>query len=273
MPTWLSPATSNVQTSPSPATSSLDPEQTELTDPSPSPATSNFRKQTERPAPSPATSSLDQKQTDLPVPPPSPATAGLFHEPVEPEEYGSFNLSGEVVAVPTYFQAGAQTLVDASVTEIVRLLPAFLAGGIRRRGPYAAVALAFPEISTAHLECQMSMEIISSKVEYLALELFGAQLEIDTGLRYLYLPGGAKVCPGPTFMVRGGRIANMCSLFGKELATELATAKSYQQAVEQGHDHTTSVSMLVSHRAEAGAIILLNLGIRAATFLRDRLFI
>ena len=42
-----------------------------------------------------------------------------------------------------------------------------------------------------------NIEVTSNKIKYITIKLFGAYLEVDTELRYVYLDTGAKVLTNP----------------------------------------------------------------------------
>lgn len=118
----------------------------------------------------------------------------------------------------------------------------------------------------------MALDITDNKVEHIAKELFDVHLETTAGLRYVYLPGGAKVLPNPKLTLRGCRYDIISSVFGPHASSAIAASPTYQDDIKQGRDRTGCVSMVISHRALEGAIIFASLGPREGTLIGDRLY-
>ena len=118
----------------------------------------------------------------------------------------------------------------------------------------------------------MSIEVTENKVEHLADKLFGVHLETNAGLRYLYLPRGAKVLPNPNFTLRGCQHDTISPFFGPETYRAITANPYYQDEVKQGYDYTDCVSMLISQRASEGATFLLSLAPMEGTVIKNKLY-
>ena len=186
-----------------------------------------------------------------------------------------------------YFTEDQHILVNASLLEATKLFPRDLSDAIKRNPSprngdtlVAAISMTFPNTpstktqSTTVFECQMAIEITDDKVSHFARELFGVRLETRAGLRYMCsAAGGSKVLPNPKFTLQGCRRDIIPSAFGPEPATAIITSTMYQEDVRQCRDCTDSVSMVVSHRADDGAVIYVSLGLWEGTQIRKKLYV
>ncbi|KAK5245247.1 hypothetical protein LTS06_009299 [Exophiala xenobiotica] len=179
-----------------------------------------------------------------------------------------------------YFVEDKHVLVNASIAETKRLFPPYLSEAIKRI-PHpgnenrlaAAIAMTFPNAPvTNKLRCQMALEVTSNKVEHMAKELFGVHLETTAGLRYIYLPGGAKVLPNPNFTLRGCRHETIAATFGPETYSAITASPAYQDEVMEERDRTDCVSMVISQGASDGATVLASLGPMEGTVIKTRLY-
>lgn len=118
----------------------------------------------------------------------------------------------------------------------------------------------------------MTIDIMDNKVEHLASVLFGVHLETNAGLRYVYLPGGAKILPNPNFTIRGCLPDQIRSTFGSEIHHGIVANPDYQDEVKQGYSRTDCVSMLISQEASNGATFLLSLAPMEGTEIKNRLY-
>ena len=179
-----------------------------------------------------------------------------------------------------YFSHGTHVLLNASLEDASRLFPLYLAGAVKRvpdpsngDSLAASIAMIFPDHPSTHkLGCQMMLEITANKVEHIAREIFQAHVETTAGLRYVCLPGGAKIVPNPQVIIQGCRHDIISLNFGTETFHAISANPVYKDEIKQGHDHTDCVSMVVPHNAHEGAHILLFLAPREGTLIRDRLY-
>lgn len=178
------------------------------------------------------------------------------------------------------FSQDAHILVNACLDECSQLYPPYLAGAIRRvpdlnnqNSLAASIAMVFPDYPSAvKFGCQMTLEIMPNKVEHVGREIFQAHIETTGGLRYIYLPGGTKILPQPQVTIQGCPHSAISLNFGNETFQAIRANPAYQDEVRQGRDRTDCVSMVVSHKADEGALILLSLAPREGTLIRDRLY-
>ncbi|CAN8104472.1 unnamed protein product [Discula destructiva] len=166
-------------------------------------------------------------------------------------------------------------LLNASISECIQLFPSYLAGAVRREaGPghkvNAAVSITLPH--RGWTGCTMMVEVISSKIDYIARELFGAHLEVVDGFRYLYLSEGAMATPDPRLVLRGCRLDVLRPFFGSYVADAIRITQACQRDIMEGRDHTSCVSMVINHAANSPAEVSITLRLKEGALLRDRLY-
>lgn len=199
------------------------------------------------------------------------------HSPVEE---ASLTLTQKLFEIPDRFAEHKQVLVNASLTATIRLFPPYLASAVKRiikpgseDALVAAISMSFPNaLFMDKFWCQMSLEIMDNKIERVAWELFGAHLETTAGLRYVCLPGGAKVLPNPHFTLRGCQRDIISSFFGREMSRGIEESPTYQDEIKRACACTDCVSMVISQRSQDGAILFLSLGLREGTLLSEKLY-
>lgn len=173
-----------------------------------------------------------------------------------------------------YFDNG-HALVNASITECIQLFPPYLAGAIKRKtgtggNVNAAVSMLLPSLGQAG--CIMKIEVISSKIDHIARELFGAHLEIDNTSRYLYIAGGSMVIPDPRLILKGCRVDILRPFFGASVADAVSATAACRKEIQEGRNHTTSVSMAINRAADCPAELYAALRLKEGALLRARLF-
>lgn len=170
--------------------------------------------------------------------------------------------------------------MHASLAEAIHLFPPYLSGAVKRipdtvneNALVAAIAMTFPAAqATKRFGCHMTLDITENKVEHIARELFHAHLETTEGLRYVCLPGGAKVLPNPHFTLRGCRHEIILPIFGPETSGAIMASPVYREEFRQGRNCTDCVSMVISHGAHDGGSIIVTLGLREGALLKDKLY-
>ncbi|KAG6354866.1 hypothetical protein INS49_003947 [Diaporthe citri] len=189
----------------------------------------------------------------------------------------SASTSAGVLNPIEFFSEERHVLKYASIAECASIFPPYLARAIVRRTlPHnsgtlgAAISMALP--FQGFTKCLVRIEVTSSKVEHIAQELFGAQLETEHGVRYLYQPNGQKITPYPRLLLRECRLDNIGSFFGSELADAIFATPVYQMDIQKRNGYTSCVSMAISSVADESADIFILLWPKEGMALRDRLY-
>lgn len=171
-------------------------------------------------------------------------------------------------------------LVNASLAGTKRLLPSYLSGGIEKYPDpanegalVAGISMTFPnEPLTGRNGCTMALSVGGNKVQGLAKDLFEANVETNSGLRYVWLTGRTKIVPNPNYIIQGCRFEIIPVTFGAAIAEAIAASPRYQEDVRLGNDFTDSVSMVISHQADHGGIIYVSLGLWEGSSIRSKLY-
>lgn len=166
------------------------------------------------------------------------------------------------------------TFVDASIAACNRLFPEYLARSIKRTprtdsAASAAVSITFSADDDSR--ALLSIEVVPSKTEHIAWELFGVRLENQAGFRYARV-GSARVAPRPDFDLQCCRIDSIAAMFGGYLADAICANPAYQQERLSEDDCTDCVEMVVPVASDECAKISISLHLREGTKLRDELF-
>lgn len=180
---------------------------------------------------------------------------------------------------PDYPAANNQVLVNPPL-DAISLFPTYLSSAIKRiphpddeNAFVAAISMIFPEAPYPdRFGCQMVLDVLASKVERLALELFDTCLETNEGLRYILQPDGGMITPAPKLILQACQYKAIPNIFGS-VASGIMASPPYQKDVKQRKMRTGSVSMVVSHLASEGAVISVYLGLREGTEIKKAIFL
>lgn len=171
-----------------------------------------------------------------------------------------------------------QVLINASLEETTQLFPASLSDSIRRIPDpedadilVASVVMSFPGIPSG-VQCQMTLDIVPNRVDNLARNLFGVQLETHAGLRYICLPECCQVVPNPKFILRGCRHDVISEILGREVTTAIRENPVYRDELKQRRSRTGCVWMVISHDANEAAEICMSMEFWEGTVIRSRLY-
>lgn len=176
-----------------------------------------------------------------------------------------------------YFSEPGHALAHAVVSKCTRLFPPYFGGAIRRY-PHpdnadviaAAVSITLPR--PGWTGCLMRIEVIGSKIDHIAQELFGIHLEAEDGYRYIYLPAGSRAAPDPRLVLRDCRLDALHRFFGARIADAIRTTPTCQRDIKEGRDHTSCVSMVVPSAVDDTGEIYALLCQNDAALLRDELY-
>jgi hypothetical protein len=134
----------------------------------------------------------------------------------------------------------------------------------------AAVTMDFP--FNGLVDCLMSLAISPSKVEYLAMALFGVHVESAGQVRYVVLKEGLKIIPNPDMTLKGTRDDAIISVLGKEIYEGIRASRMRGKELEEGNRITECVSMMLTSRPDEGAIINLSLGLKGGSRIQSKLY-
>lgn len=107
------------------------------------------------------------------------------------------------------------------------------------------MTMSFPY--AVEVACLMSLAIRANKVEYIAIVLFGAHIEIKDGVRCLVLENRAKNYPRPEMSPQGAQPDGITILLGRDVFRAVArslTRKEVEEKYLTTSSHTPSPKYL-----------------------------
>ncbi|PYH75182.1 uncharacterized protein BO88DRAFT_431584 [Aspergillus vadensis CBS 113365] len=132
----------------------------------------------------------------------------------------------------------------------------------------AAVTTAFPLYGDVN--CLMSLDICSSGIDYLALELFNAKINTTSSLRYIVIDDGPTlIVPVSESTIKGVKEEAIAKVFGVEIHKAIRDSRVRRMELEQGKELTECVSMIMMER---GAIVNLSLDLDCGIELSRKLY-
>jgi hypothetical protein len=165
--------------------------------------------------------------------------------------------------------------VDASVVECVAMFPFYLGNAIRKRpntrGIYsAAVSITLP--SGGWTDCLMRIEVMGTKVDQIARDIFGAYMETEDNHRFILNPDGLHHTPYPSLLLGGCLLSTVRPFFGAQIADGVVATRRCQEEMINQQDRTSSIVMTVPITIGTPAEIYILFRLKEGALLRERLF-
>ena len=113
------------------------------------------------------------------------------------------------------------------------------------------------------MDCELDLAILPNKVQYLAMTLFGAHVEVNGLLRYIVNENGRKTIPQPLLSVQGVDIGVISQLVSPSLVLGINQSTQRLEEVRQAIHLTDCVGMRVSQSAEECAHLYFIIGLNA----------
>jgi hypothetical protein len=178
-------------------------------------------------------------------------------------------------AVTDHEQVELEEIVSGADIDELDFFPEYLRGSIRRDvegdRKTAAISMNFPRRMVADVDCIMTIAVLSNKVERLACLIYDAHLETEGNMRELVLPGGLRVLP---WRIQGSPPERFTEVFGQDVADAIGSAPFRKREIRDNgpRSPTRCVTMSECSIADAGAVITLTLGRRAASKIYEKLY-
>jgi hypothetical protein len=165
-----------------------------------------------------------------------------------------------------------QTVSDPAIKRIASVFPQYLCGAIRKTGDTAAVMMVFPSyFPGGKVACLMGLAILSNKVQYLAMELFGTHLETEDGFWYAVQENGGRLFLQEV-VLQGAQDSTIAKLLGPGTNYAIAMSPVRKEVVKQVILATRCVTLRITSGYHDDAILNLNSGLEEGFRLKEVLF-
>lgn len=167
-------------------------------------------------------------------------------------------------------------ITNASLQGIAKTFDPYMSGAIRKISHQndtvstAAVTMAFPP--WALLDCLMSLDVLPSKVQYLAMALFKVRVEGEGQVRFVSLKDGVRLVPNPELTLKGVQDEAISEVFGAEIHQAITACRMRKKELREGNNATECVSMILTSNYNEGAILNLALGLEEGIRIRRLLY-
>jgi hypothetical protein len=176
-------------------------------------------------------------------------------------------------AIPLPRNRDGQSVSGPQSTLVATIFPQYLCGAIRKTAYIANITMVFPyHFSDNRVDCLMSLAILPNRVQYLARELFGMNLETEGKLRYIVYENGSRILPIDA-VLHGAHEEAIVRLLGSRLSSAISRSPMRKDEIRQGTLATSCVTLRISGGCEEDAILNLNLASEEAFQLQDALFV
>ena len=164
-----------------------------------------------------------------------------------------------------------ETVSSPLTSRLPTIFPQYTCGVIRRTGDRASITMAFPY--RLGVGCLMSLSILSNKVEYLAMKLFGVHIETEDGFRYVvFQKDGVRLLPRPYLAVQGACDETISMLLGPEVSYAISVSPVRKEEIKQAILATRCVTMEITSNSQDDCVLNLNLGQDEGYKIRKTLF-
>lgn len=123
-----------------------------------------------------------------------------------------------------------QTSSSPDFARLGMLLPINLHNAIQQHDDKADVSITFPPSG----DCILRLAILPNKVQYLAMKLFGLNVEMDGPLRYVLSDKGRKSIPRPALLEQGIETHVISELFGFQIQQGIESSSIRRKETRQG---------------------------------------
>ena len=165
---------------------------------------------------------------------------------------------------------------NASVHAIADIFPEYVNTAIIRHrddmGWAAAVNMYFPELLVPGLSCRTTLAISHSTVGYLAVTLFKVNVEANREVYQVVMPGGARVAPTHELSLQGAQIDGVREVFGSRIFAAISGTFQFQDERQRAIPTTACVSMNIPSKITSQAHLNLDLELKAATLICQKLY-
>ena len=162
-----------------------------------------------------------------------------------------------------------QTLSGPDFARLGMLLPRNLHTAIQQHDNKANVSIIFPP----HGDCILRLNILPSKVQHLAMKLFGLNVEMDGPLRYVLSDKGRKSIPRPALLEQGMETHNIPELLGFQIQEGIERSSIRREETRQGLLTLTACGEIeLSNSSAESAYLTLTVGTDAGITVYNQLF-
>jgi hypothetical protein len=151
---------------------------------------------------------------------------------------------------------------------LISVFPLYLRNAIKKEGGRAAVSMTF---TLGLAICVMRLEILPTKVQYLAMMLFGTHVETENGYRYILQTNGSKLFP-ENVTLQGGQGKAIPDLLGSWVEVAIAQCPIRIIEAEEESNATSCVAMRITSGCNDHAYLSVTMGFDEAFRIKEALF-
>jgi hypothetical protein len=162
-----------------------------------------------------------------------------------------------------------QTVSHPPAQLLPNLFPQYMCSAVTKVGDQAKVEMVFPY--TLGMVC-MSLVILSNKIEYVAMELFGTHVESEGGYRVVIQENGGRLMPQPELVISGAPDKAISKLLGSDMSNFIKVSPARKKELKQGILITRFVTMRISCDPQEDGILNINIGEAEGYLVKRTLF-
>ncbi|KAL6240635.1 hypothetical protein RBB50_012462 [Rhinocladiella similis] len=162
-----------------------------------------------------------------------------------------------------------QTASHPPARQLPTIFPPYMAHAIRKSDDRAHLEMVFPY--SLGMVC-ISLAILSAKVEYIAMELFGIHVETEAGFRYIDQGDGARVLIQGEVILQGAKDEAITKLFGLQMSNDFNASPARQKEIDLGICRTRFVTMQITSNPGEDSVVTISIGEEEAFRVKEILF-
>lgn len=132
--------------------------------------------------------------------------------------------------------------------------------------------MAFPADDSGRIGCLMSLSILPNKVQNVAKELFGTNIEIDGDIWYVTQENGGRLLAGADLHLQGAQDNAIKKLLGNAVYTAIDESPIRREEIREVILATSCVTLIITRWHKDGGVLNLNLEVGEGFGLKRLLF-
>ncbi|KAF2007863.1 hypothetical protein P154DRAFT_412282, partial [Amniculicola lignicola CBS 123094] len=152
------------------------------------------------------------------------------------------------------------------------IFPLYMCSAILKVDNKANLTMTFPAHDSGRIDCLMSLVILPNKVQNVARELFGVNLEIDGNIWYVILGNGVRLLPGLELHLQGAQNEGIVGLLGNSISSAIKGSPIRREEVREAMLATSCVTLIITRSPQEGGVLNLNLEVGEGFELKRALF-
>lgn len=164
-----------------------------------------------------------------------------------------------------------QILSNPDIERIAHVFPPYLCSSITKTGGTASMSMAHSWFPNEQFTCLVSLNILPSKIQHIAMALFGIHLDSDENIWYIIQENGGRISFEKA-KLEGAQDMVVKKLLGSQVHHAIVSSPMRKEELRQAILATRCVTLQISGRSFDDGFLNLELDIEGWFQIKDLLF-